>query len=425
MILIALNFVEYLGSYFNKSSMISVEEAKKIIFDQQLKRLQEQVNIDDCLGCKLAEPVLADRDMPPFDRVTMDGIAINFKDFESGIKSWVVVQTQYAGELSTAEISVGQCVEVMTGAVLPNVCDTIIRYEDLEELLLTDGIKQFTLKTETLKCGQNIHVKGSDKKEGEVILKEGQIIGATDIALLATVGKQVVLTYRNPRVVVISTGDELTQIDELPAAYQIRASNHLMIRAALKEIGIKSDVFLMRDDLSQLQAFIEKCLSQYDLIVLTGAVSKGKADFIPAILEKLKVTKLFHGVAQRPAKPFWFGRKEQCLVYALPGNPVSAALCTYVYLLPQIKKMMGIKEVIPYVKVQEEVVFKPSLTYFMQAKVSQNLEGQLIAKPYPGNGSGDLTNLSEVNAFIVLPKDQDRFETSGWYEAYFTRNTIY
>jgi molybdopterin molybdotransferase len=313
----------------------------------------------------------------------------------------------------------------MTGAVLPNVCDTIIRYEDLEELLLTDGIKQFTLKTETLKCGQNIHVKGSDKKEGEVILKEGQIIGATDIALLATVGKQVVLTYRNPRVVVISTGDELTQIDELPAAYQIRASNHLMIRAALKEIGIKSDVFLMRDDLSQLQAFIEKCLSQYDLIVLTGAVSKGKADFIPAILEKLKVTKLFHGVAQRPAKPFWFGRKEQCLVYALPGNPVSAALCTYVYLLPQIKKMMGIKEVIPYVKVQEEVVFKPSLTYFMQAKVSQNQEGQLIAKPYPGNGSGDLTNLSEVNAFIVLPKDQDRFETSGWYEAYFTRNTIY
>jgi molybdopterin molybdotransferase len=197
-----------------------------------------------------------------------------------------------------------------------------------------------------------------------------------------------------------------------------------MIHAALKEIGINSDMFLMRDNLEQLETLIAKSLLHYDVLVITGAVSKGKADFVPAILEKLNVLKFFHGVAQRPAKPFWFGRKEQCLVFAMPGNPVSTAVCTYVYLLPYLKKLKGLKTVKHYVKIEEEVVFKPSLTYFMQAKVNQNDEGQFIAKPYPGNGSGDLTNLSEVNAFIVLPDDCDRFDTAKMYEAYFIRNFI-
>ena len=406
-------------------SMISVEEAKNIVLNQQITMKFETINIDDSLGRILAEPVLADRAMPPFDRVTMDGIAINFLDFENGIRTWKVVKTQYAGESIFSISSAGECVEIMTGAALPGGCDTVIRYEDLEKIGDENSEKQFKLNDISIKQGQNIHIKGSDKKEGEVVLKTSQLIGPADLALLATVGKKTLLVCKKMRVVVIATGDELTAMSAMPNDFQIRASNHTMIAAALTELGIENVKYLMRDDLSELQALLEKCLLQFDVIVLTGAVSKGKADFIPSILNKLKVNQLFHGVAQRPAKPFWFGRKAQCVVFAMPGNPVSAAVCTYVYLLPFIKKQLGIKSIQHHVNVIEEVYFKPALTYFMQAKVSQHEDGKLVAKPYPGNGSGDLTNLSEINAFVTLPAEDEKFMSNKQYDVYFTRNIIY
>jgi molybdopterin molybdotransferase len=405
--------------------MISVEEAKEIVMQQQFTPKVERINMEECLGRILAEDVLADRAMPPFDRVTMDGIAINYLDINNGIRIWKNIKTQYAGE-SAASISMkGECVEVMTGAVLPIGCDTIIRYEDLEIVDNDSAEKHFKLLDVIVKQGQNIHTKGSDKAQGDVVLKRTQLIGATDIALLATIGQQSVLVNKRINVVIITTGDELTNTKAIPSDFQIRGSNHLMIAAALNEIQIESVKHLMRDDLSELEEMLESCLSQFDVIVLTGAVSKGKADFIPSILNKLKVNKLFHGVAQRPAKPFWFGRKEQTVVFAMPGNPVSAAVCTYVYLLPFLSKIAGVNNVKHKVSVLEEISFKPQLTYFMQAKVSQNFEGQLEAKPYLGNGSGDLTNLSEINAFVVLPQEDDKFIPHQLYDVYFTRNVIY
>lgn len=405
--------------------MISVEEAKNIVMKQQFIPKIENINIDDCMGRILAEDILADRAMPPFDRVTMDGIAINYNDIENGIRNWKVIKIQYAGESASAISASGECIEVMTGAVLPIGCDTIIRYEDLERLTNESEENHFKLLESTVKLRQNIHAKGSDKKEGEIVLKNAQVIGATDLALLATVGRQTVLVQKKVNVVVIATGDELTQINIAPNDFQIRASNQKMIAAALNELRIECVTYLMRDDLSELEQLLEKCLLQYDIIVLTGAVSKGKADFIPFILNKLKVNQLFHGVAQRPAKPLWFGRKENCVVFAMPGNPVSAAVCTYVYLIPFLKKTMGLKSIQHKVNVMELVNFKPSLTYFMQAKVSQNEAGKLEAIPNVGNGSGDLTNLSDINAFVALPAEEEKFDTNKLYEVYFTRNIIY
>jgi molybdopterin molybdotransferase len=405
--------------------MISVEEAKNIVMKQQFIPKIENINIDDCMGRILAEDILADRPMPPFDRVTMDGIAINYRDIENGIRNWKVIKIQYAGESASAISAAGECIEVMTGAVLPIGCDTIIRYEDLERMTNENQENHFKLLESTVKLRQNIHAKGSDKKEGEIVLKNAQVIGATDLALLATVGRLKVLVQKKVKVVVIATGDELTQINVAPNEFQIRASNQKMIAAALNELGIECVTYLMRDDLNELEELLEKCILQYDIIVLTGAVSKGKADFIPFILNKLKVNQLFHGVAQRPAKPFWFGRKENCIVFAMPGNPVSAAVCTYVYLIPFLKKTMGIKSIQHKVNVMELVNFKPSLTYFMQAKVSQNEAGKLEAIPNVGNGSGDLTNLSEINAFVALPADEEKFVSNKLYEVYFTRNIIY
>lgn len=405
--------------------MISAAEAKKIVMSQPLALKFETINIDVCLGRKLAEDVIADRAMPPFTRVTMDGIAINYCDIEKGIYTWKVVKTQFAGENASSIYTEGNCVEIMTGAVLPMGCDTIIRYEDLELDANDSSDKHFKLIASIIKKGQNIHTKGSDKASGDIVLKANQIIAPADMAMLATVGKHSILVYKKISVAIIATGDELTGIDTLPNDFQIRASNHNMISGALNELGLESVKYLMMDDLIKLQDLLEKSLEKFDVIVLTGAVSKGKADFLPSILNKLNVSQLFHGVAQRPAKPFWFGRTEQCIVFAMPGNPVSAAVCTYVYLLPFIKLKMSLNQINYKVNVSEETYFKSSLTYFMQAKVHQTMEGQLVAKPYPGNGSGDLTNLCEINAFVELPQEDEKFTTNKLYDVYFTRNTIF
>ena len=405
--------------------MISAAEAKKIVMSQPLALKFETINVDICLGRKLAEDILADRAMPPFNRVTMDGIAINYCDIENGICTWKVVKTQFAGENASSIYTEGTCVEIMTGAVLPLGCDTIISYEDLELDANDSSNKHFKLIASIIKKGQNIHTKGSDKAAGDLVLKANQIIAPADIAMLATVGKHSILVYKKISVAIIATGDELTGIDTLPNDYQIRASNHNMIAGALNELGVESVKYLMMDDLIKLQDLLEKSLEKFDVIVLTGAVSKGKADFLPSILNKLNVNQLFHGVAQRPAKPFWFGRTAQCIVFAMPGNPVSAAVCTYVYLLPFIKLKMSLNQINYKVNVSEETYFKSSLTYFMQAKVHQTIEGQLVAKPYPGNGSGDLTNLCEINAFVELPQEDEKFTTNKLYDVYFTRNTIF
>jgi molybdopterin molybdotransferase len=404
--------------------MITVNQAKEIVFNQRLNLATEIVELDECYGRKLGETIIADRDMPPFDRVSMDGIAINFADIENGCLNWLCVKTQYAGEAAVTLNQTGHCIEVMTGAVLPIGCDLVIRYEDLDYLPDENGNKIFSLKDVKLKKHQNIHKKGSDKVKNQNILLKGQLLNATDIALLATVGRTNVLVYKKIRVAVIATGDELRAVYEQPDDFQIRASNQLMIATALKELGVECDQFLIRDDLKSLREILKKCLIQFDIVVITGAVSKGKADFIPSILDELHVEKLFHGVAQRPAKPFWFGKKNQKLVFALPGNPVSAAVCLYVYLIPFLKIQIGYSNIILKSKINEEVIFKPNLTYFMQAKIETGEDKNLMAKPYQGNGSGDLTNLSEINAFIVLPMEEEKFETSKWYDVYFTRQFI-
>ncbi|HRG59680.1 MAG TPA: molybdopterin molybdotransferase MoeA [Bacteroidia bacterium] len=402
--------------------MITFKEAKQIVFEQQISIASEKISIHACIGRTLFKTIVADRDLPPFDRVTMDGIAINYLDLEKNIKEWLCVKTQFAGETAVTILEQGICVEVMTGAVLPKGCDTVIRYEDLLLIENENGERRFKLNEVVVKKSQNIHFKGSDKKAGEVVLKGGQVLNATDIALLASVGEAVVEVHKKTRIVIISTGDELVSHEQTPNDFQIRASNQMMISTSLKELGIESDHYLVRDEFYLLEDILKKCIQQYDIIVLTGAVSKGKADHIPDVLNSLEVECLFHGVAQRPAKPFWFGKKNNVLVFAMPGNPVSAAVCSYVYLLPFLKKEMNFTSYQLKVKLEEEIFFKPKLTYFMQVKVYQNTSGEFIAKPFQGNGSGDLTNLAEINAFVLLPMEDEKFETTKYYTAYLTRN---
>ena len=418
--------------------MLSVQQAENIIFDHKIGFHTEGVALMQSLGRVLAEDLVADRDFPPFDRVTMDGIAIRFEDFKNGQTCFKIegIQaagmpqltlpnqplpiTHYSSPISNypSPITHYPCMEVMTGAMLPIGGDTVIRYEDLK---IENGFAEILIQT--IDYQQNIHKKGIDRKAQEVLVLRGCLITAAEIATAATIGKTHLEVAKLLKIAIVSTGDELVDIDETPLPYQIRRSNVYAIKAMLEaNFKIKAKLYHFEDDLALMLLELRRIFRDYDIVVLSGAVSEGKFDFVPMALDKLGVEKLFHKVAQRPGKPFWFGikppkvrprlvdSKSKVVVFALPGNPVSTFLCAYRYVLPYVKSCLGLNEMHKeYAVLSENVTFKPDLTYFLQVKLL-NTEGVLLAKPIAGGGSGDLANLNNADGFLELPRGRDLFE---------------
>lgn len=391
--------------------MITVEQAENIIFEHALVLDTEGVPLMRSLGRVLAEDLVADRDFPPFDRVTMDGIAIRFQDFERGQRAFKIVGIQAAGIPQRILPDAPHiCLEVMTGAILPTGCDTVIRYEDLR--IDKDTVE---ILIENIDYQQNIHEKGIDKKAHKVLVEQGCVITAAEIATAATVGKTHVQVVKLPNIAIISTGDELVDVAEMPLLHQIRRSNVYAIQAMLASINIASALFHFNDDEKVIAEGLDQILNNYDLVILSGAVSEGKFDFVPKVLDGLGVEKLFHKVAQRPGKPFWFGIKKaqpdrmSSVVFALPGNPVSTFLCAYRYVLPFLQYSFGLsKQQEEYAVLNEDVSFKPDLTYFLQVKVV-NTEGVTFATPITGGGSGDLANLNKADGFLELRQGQNLY----------------
>ena len=214
--------------------------------------------------------------------------------------------------------------------------------------------------------------------------------------------------FSNPVTAVISTGDELIDVAQPPLPHQIRKSNSYALAAAIAESGGKADVFHLVDDEQVLKEKLATIIKNYELIVLSGGVSKGKFDFVPQVLESLGVKKLFHQVSQRPGKPMWFGRSEKNTVFALPGNPVSTFMCFYRYVKPWLSKSLGHKPKMQSAILAVDFTFSPSLTYFLQVKI-ENVQGKLMAYPAMGGGSGDFANLKEVDGFLELPLERSEF----------------
>ena len=388
--------------------MISVQEASKIILEHTHNYGSEEVNLLDSVGRLLAEDVTADRDFPPFHRVAMDGICFRFEDFENGTRQFNIQATQAAGE-EKLTLKDGYAIEIMTGASLPHNADVVVRYEDLDI-----ESHQATINLSSVNYFQNIHQKGSDKKLGDTLIRSGKKIDSAVIGVLATVGKHRVAVKSLPKVAIISTGDELVDIEQIPNEHQIRKSNVYSLEALLVKNNIQPDRYHLPDNKVNIHQTLEDILNRYDAVLLSGAVSKGKFDFIPEILDRLNVQKLFNKVAQRPGKPFWFGIKERTCVFAFPGNPVSTFVCAIRYFLPWLvqnnKKQLAI--------LAEDLTFKPSLTNFLQVELN-NVNGCLFATPSPGNGSGDLANLALVDALIELPSDITDFKKGSHYPIWF------
>jgi molybdopterin molybdotransferase len=386
--------------------MLNIEEATSIIQSNLYKPRTELTDIENAVGKVLAEIIYADRDFPPFNRVAMDGIAIQFNAFAKGKREFRIAGIQAAGDpqkkLNTAAAE--DCLEIMTGAVLPVGADTIIRYEDI---VIEGAIAR--LVEQKITSGQNIHRQGQDAKQGDILLEPGIILSPSEIALLASVGKSSVETYTFPKTAIVASGDELVEISSVPELHQIRRSNTYAIQAAMNSIHWPGKQYHLPDEENILRISLAKIVSEHDVIILSGGVSKGKFDFIPEVLEEMGIKKLFHQVSQRPGKPFWFGvSNDNKIVFALPGNPVSTYMCFYRYIEPWFWKSLTVKRKANYAVLGKDFTFQPNLTYFVQVRV-ENEEGRLTAYPDAGGGSGDFANLKNVDGFLELPLEKSTF----------------
>jgi molybdopterin molybdotransferase len=388
--------------------MTTVEIATQTILENLLHLGTESVAIELAVERVLQEPLVADRDMPPFDRVTMDGIAIQWEAFENGHRFFPIESVAAAGAPRHALKVPLHCIETMTGTMLPAHTDTVIRYEDLK---IENGIAQ--VQTESVKCGQNVHRRGEDCTVGTTLVPPGRVITAAEIGIAATVGKSQLLVTRQPKILILSSGDELVGVGDTPLPHQIRMSNSLTLQAMLASYRINANCAHLPDDASEISVRLSAALESYHVLLLSGGVSEGKFDYVHRSLESLGVEKLFHKVSQRPGKPFWFGRRDlpngRRLVFAFPGNPVSTFVCAMRYFLPWLQVSLGmLNAAFPQAQLARDVNFKPDLTYFLPVKIT-NEGGKLLAHPVAGHGSGDLANLAAVDGFLELPKGKNDY----------------
>lgn len=332
----------------------------------------------------------------------MDGIAINFNEYSSGRREFRIEGTLAAGQPQQDLKSKDACFEIMTGAILPAGSDTVVRYEDVTVTGKTAIINA------PVERNQSVHARGIDAHAGELLLRPGTIISPAEVALLASIGKSEVVVFQVDPVAIVSTGDELVSIETTPHPWQIRRSNGVALASALGNLSIPTDLFHLPDLSATLEKELKSILETHDVVILSGGVSKGKFDYVPGVLEKLGIKKAFHQVKQRPGKPFWFGKNESKTVFALPGNPVSTFLCYHRYIKPWIESGLSIEHRRAQAVLATDFIFKPDLTYFLQAKIDTG-EGKISATPDPGEGSGDFANLRNVDGFIELPSERSEF----------------
>lgn len=380
-------------------SITSVTRAEQVILkDPQPLRIATRP-LAEANDHILAENLIADRDQPAADRSSMDGIALAFKAWERGETAFEVQGIQAAGQAPQKLKSFKHCFEIMTGAVLPQGCDCVVPVELVEFHKQTVHLDEF-LK---IKPGQFVRKQASEYAKGEVLLKVGAILRAPAIALAGSIGKAQLKIFL-PKIAVIGTGDELFEVSRPVKSYQARRSNAYAVEALLKRHGF-TDVqrFHWPDHLAQVKKGLKKVLAGFDVIVLSGGVSMGKFDLIPAAMQAEGVRMVFHKVSQKPGNPLWFGRtpKKQP-VFALPGNPVSTLVCAARYVIPYLQAAAGIFVTKKLVKLSDSVNSHPDLTLFVPVKI--DAEGR--AKPLTLAGSGDYHALAQSDGFVEIPAGQ-------------------
>lgn len=384
------------------SALPTPGEAEALVRERVQPLPVESRPLESLAGAVLAQSVRSERDQPPFDRVTMDGIAFASQAWRDGRRRFRVAGTQAAGQPPLRLADAAECFEAMTGAVLPDGCDCVV---PVERLHVEDGIA-IVEDDVAVEPFHNVHTRGLDAREGDLLLARGTRLGAPELAVLASAGMPRADVRAEPRIVIVATGDELVAPDEPIAAWQVRRSNSYALRGALNLRGyqrVAEDH--LPDDHAVLASRLAAHLATHDVLVLTGGVSMGRFDHVPSVLRQLGVTEVFHKVAQRPGKPIWFGiGPAGQTVFGLPGNPVSSLVCLLRYVVPALGAMQAARpRQAEHVPLGAAFKVKPELAYFLPVQVEHSPTLGLVAMPRPTRGSGDFISLLGTDGFVELP----------------------
>jgi len=385
--------------------MIPVAEAIQIVIEQTRKLPAEPVSLAQARGRFLAEDVVADSDLPPFDRSQMDGYAVRASDVESVPAKLRVVGESAAGRGWHNEMNQGEAVRIMTGAPVPSGADSVQQVELTRDL----GPSEVEI-VETVTAGRSIVRRGSEIKAGQKVLSAGELIGAAAMAVLASFGYAEITVGRQPRVAVLATGSELVAVDQQPDQDQIRDSNNFTITAYAELAGaIVERLPLAGDDTALLKRQIAEAADRSDIVITSGGVSVGVYDFTKPALRELGAEFFFERVALRPGKPTVFARLPNgTLFFGLPGNPVSVSVTFNLFARTAMLAMQGAKDpALPHVwaVLARNVKGAVERESYLPAELSVSEEGILAATPLKWGGSSDFVGFVRSRLLIIVPPD--------------------
>jgi molybdopterin molybdotransferase len=414
--------------------MLSVAEAQQIILQHVRPSPPVPVALDTAaLGLVLAEEVISDLDLPPFDKALMDGYGIRSADLASGRGRFAVIEEVTAGRAPRLPLGADQATRIMTGAPIPPECDAVVMVERTKAL----EDNRIEIDDRPATPGQNILRRGREMRRGETVLGAGAALRPQEFGILASVGRTSVRVHPAPTVAILPTGDEIVEPDQVPGPGQIRNGNaYMLLGQAVRAGGMPQLIGIARDNVESLRTLIQQGL-QADVLVLSGGVSAGKLDLVPGVLAELGVEAHFHKVAMKPGKPMLFGttvgarsaskgeavpslaRRALTAVFGLPGNPVSSLVCFELFVRPAIRRLRGHADAGPEMvsaSLLEDYPYRSDRPTYHPAQLFAAADRGWIVKPVPWFGSPDLRGVLAANAFVVLPAGEHNHRAGEMFQ---------
>jgi molybdopterin molybdotransferase len=420
-----------MASAVRPAGIVSFEEARHIV-EQHCTTVSpgdpESVDLLAALGRVLAEPILADRDFPPFPRAARDGYAVRAQDLGSVPARLAVVGEVKAGAAPDPSfvLQSGQAVSIMTGAPLPCGADAVVMVEYTSQS--ADSVEGANVVEihRTVKSGENFVPRGSEAAQGRKLLDTGARLDHAGIALAASVGKNALRVHPKPRIAVLATGDEIVPIDQAPGPAQIRNSNTYSLAAQIQRAGGQAVLLpIAPDNRTPLKSLIEEGFHS-DLLLLAGGVSMGKYDLVEEVLRQMTAEFYFTGANIQPGRPIVFGSCRQSrstphdpeskYFFGLPGNPVSTMVTFELFVRPMIDALAGAKPqpmVFLKARLKSDVRTKTGLKRFLPAILSGEFENAEVERA-PWQGSGDIASLAATNCYLVVPPDREQLSAGEW-----------
>ncbi|MBK6723275.1 MAG: molybdopterin molybdotransferase MoeA [Pyrinomonadaceae bacterium] len=382
--------------------MIAISKAIKIVERETRSLGAEKILLSDGVGCVLAQDVIADTDLPPFDRSQMDGYAVIADDTVDTPVSLAIIGESAAGVGWNGKVRPGQAVRIMTGARVPEGADSVQRVE------LTGEANGNVEILEPVKLRTAIVRRGAEIKKGETIFKTGDIVTENMIAALAAFGYAKVKVGKRPRVVILGTGSEIVEIDKRPGRDKIRNSNSVMLDVMCRRFGSEATILpIVRDDISDLKYQILKAAKQNDILIITGGVSVGKYDHTKTALAELGAEIFFDKVRLKPGKPAVFARLGKTLIFGLPGNPVSAAVTFHLFARKAMLQMQGASKPelhTGFATLASDAKAARERDTYLPSRLETNKLGQLVAFPLKWLGSSDFIGFARADSMVFIPK---------------------